>query len=414
MARKETVAVIGAGAVGCAAAFQLARRGWHVRLIDPAPPGSRTTAASAAILAVSHVTPLAMPGVPWRVPGMLASRTGPLSLRWRDLPGLAPWFARFAGAAKPRTAEASCTALAALMADARPAWERLLERLDRPGDLVQRGWLTVGRTREPSPAAAAELDHKRAHGVTAADLDGAAVREACPAVDPAVAHGIDFPACAHLPAPEASVRAVAEAAGDAAGITAARVHRIAADATGVRLTTDAGEIAADRAVVAAGPWSAPLASAVGARVPLAAERGYWVTLPAPGVTLDRPLLDADNAITATPLADGVRLAGKAEFAALTAPPTPRHARAVTAAGTRLLPGLTTDGMRWGMGARPSTPDSRPVIGTAPAGERVILAFGHGHIGLTAAARTGEIVAALADGADPGLDLAPFAPDRFRA
>jgi D-amino-acid dehydrogenase len=65
-----------------------------------------------------------------------------------------------------------------------------------------------------------------------------------------------------------------------------------------------------------------------------------------------------------------------------------------------------------MGFRPSMPDSLPVIGRSPRFANAIFAFGHGHCGMMMGARTGEIVAALLAGRDPGIDMAPYRIDRF--
>ncbi|WP_341774285.1 FAD-binding oxidoreductase [Burkholderia gladioli] len=69
-------------------------------------------------------------------------------------------------------------------------------------------------------------------------------------------------------------------------------------------------------------------------------------------------------------------------------------------------------LRW-MGRRPSTPDSLPVIGRAARFENAVYAFGHGHIGLTAGAPTGRLVAQLLSGERPSIDLAPFSAGRWR-
>ena len=66
-----------------------------------------------------------------------------------------------------------------------------------------------------------------------------------------------------------------------------------------------------------------------------------------------------------------------------------------------------------MSYRPSHPDSLPVIGRAPRHTNVYLAYGHGHIGFTLAAITGEIIGQLVSNEDPSLDPAPFRPTRFR-
>jgi len=67
--------------------------------------------------------------------------------------------------------------------------------------------------------------------------------------------------------------------------------------------------------------------------------------------------------------------------------------------------------RW-MGHRPSLPDSKPVIGRSPKVRNAYFAFGHGHVGLTGAPATAEIVAALVAGETPAIDPRPFAADRF--
>ena len=66
-----------------------------------------------------------------------------------------------------------------------------------------------------------------------------------------------------------------------------------------------------------------------------------------------------------------------------------------------------------MGQRPSTPDSLPVIGASPKYSNVSHAFGHGHLGLTMAATTGELLAEQINNEKPQIDLHPFGIRRFR-
>ena len=65
-----------------------------------------------------------------------------------------------------------------------------------------------------------------------------------------------------------------------------------------------------------------------------------------------------------------------------------------------------------MGHRPSLPDSLPVLGPSSASPDVIYAFGHGHVGMTAAPMTGKIIADLLAGRPAPIDIAPFAAARF--
>ena len=108
-----------------------------------------------------------------------------------------------------------------------------------------------------------------------------------------------------------------------------------------------------------------------------------------------------------------RCTGISEHAGIEAPPNYALADLVLDHARALVPGLRTQNpSRW-MGHRPSLPDSKPVIGRSPRARNAYFAFGHGHIGLTGAPATAEIVAALVAGETPAIDPRPFAAERFR-
>jgi D-amino-acid dehydrogenase len=129
-----------------------------------------------------------------------------------------------------------------------------------------------------------------------------------------------------------------------------------------------------------------------------------------------PTADADGKFVATPMALGLRFAGTVELAGLAAPPDWRRARILLAQGRKMLPGLadnhSDDRISMWMGHRPSLPDSLPALGRSRASPDVIYAFGHGHVGMTAAPMTGKIVADLVAGRPASIDIAPFDPARF--
>jgi D-amino-acid dehydrogenase len=65
------------------------------------------------------------------------------------------------------------------------------------------------------------------------------------------------------------------------------------------------------------------------------------------------------------------------------------------------------------GLRPLTPDSLPIVGLHPAEERIILAAGHGQLGVTLGPVTGQLVADLMTGKNVDTILAPLRADRFQ-
>ena len=185
------------------------------------------------------------------------------------------------------------------------------------------------------------------------------------------------------------------------------------DGVSVRLR-DAEPLVARRVVVAAGAWSHRLARTLSEHIPLETERGYNTTLPVGAFDLKRQLSFEGHGFVVTPLACGVRVGGAVEFAGLDAPPNFARAATMLAKAKRFMPGLRTEGGSEWMGFRPSLPDSLPAIGKAAADERVVYAFGHGHLGLTQSAATARIVADILSGRQPPLDLEPFRPQRFES
>jgi len=198
-------------------------------------------------------------------------------------------------------------------------------------------------------------------------------------------------------------------------------RRLSAEVTGFAQSDDRvtvvetadEKVAADVVVIAAGAWSKHLTRMLGFATPLDTERGYGVDLPDPGVDLPFPIISMDYHFAMTPLPGGLRLAGTDELAGLEAPPDFRRADRLVDATRLVFPELRTHGAERWMSYRPSHPDSLPVIGRAPRHTNVYLAYGHGHIGFTLAAITGEIVGQLVSNEDPALDPAPFRPTRFR-
>jgi D-amino-acid dehydrogenase len=142
-----------------------------------------------------------------------------------------------------------------------------------------------------------------------------------------------------------------------------------------------------------------------------AERGYhleggadhWDDLP--------PVVFEDRSLILTRFGDRLRAASFVEFGREASPPDPRKwarlRRHLSELGVRLEGPVA----EW-MGARPTLPDYLPAIGASRRVGGLYYAFGHQHLGLTLAAVTGELVAALMSGAAPSTDLAPFDLDRF--
>jgi D-amino-acid dehydrogenase len=152
---------------------------------------------------------------------------------------------------------------------------------------------------------------------------------------------------------------------------------------------------------------------LGYRIPLESQRGYHITLQDTGIELQRPVVAADRKVFITSQEAGLRVGGTVELAGLEAPPNPARAELLMDDLRAVFPQARLSGARsnW-MGHRPCLPDSLPVLGESERHRGLWFAFGHGHLGLTEAAVTGESVACGVLGEPPPLDLRPYSAERF--
>ncbi|HEY1327566.1 MAG TPA: FAD-dependent oxidoreductase [Casimicrobiaceae bacterium] len=410
----QRVAVIGAGVVGLACATALQAEDHAVTLIDPRPPGEHCSYGNAGCLSRASCVPLGLPGTWKNVPGWLMDPLGPLSIAPGYLPRIAPWLWRFQRASAMPKVNRVADALHALLDPSIDAWRPLAARAGVSDLIVQNGYAFAYERESDYAADALGREIRRAHGVKMDVHTGAGIREVEPALSPAVTHLVVLPEQGHCPNPLRLSRALADRlrAGGAQFVHATATGFETREGRVARIRCDSESVDTDTVVVAAGAHSNALSSQLGADVPLETERGYHATLAAPTVVPRIPVMAGLGRWFATPMEDGLRVAGTVELAGLDAPPNDARADALVTGARRLFPGLDYAGVERWMGHRPSLPDSMPVIGRSPRYANALFAFGHGHVGLTAAAPTAGIVADLVAGRSPRIDIAAFSPARF--
>jgi D-amino-acid dehydrogenase len=406
----RTIAVIGAGVIGSAAAFALAQEGWRVLLFDRAPPGEAGASfGNAGHIATELVEPLPAPGLLFGFWRELFVFGGVLDIPVRRLPQFAPWALRFARAAFRRREHTAM--LAPFVRPAVPALMDLLRQAGRADLIRQNGhyqvWLRGKAHRQ------AEAQARAMHALEVATAPAPAevldaVRRAARA--PAAA-ALWFPGCAHVRDPLAVVRALVAAAAQR-GVTCLRreVISVRAAPEGCEVVTPEGNHRVQAAVICTGAWSAPLLAPFGCRVPLESARGYHVQMRDAAPLVDAPLVYSDQNIVVTPMDGRMRATSFMEFADVHAPADARKAawlrRTVRALGYAC--DETADA--W-VGPRPVLPDYLPALGRVAALPCLYYAFAHQHIGLTLSAVTARAVAGLVAGR-PRDDLRGFDLRRF--
>ena len=407
--------VIGAGIVGLSCALSAMRRGWQVSLIDKNFEGDRASHGNAAGIAVTECIPLSLAGLGMQPLQWLLDPLGPLAIRVAHAPRLLPWFMALRKVSQPDHYQRIAMALAAINDRCMADFEMLLAETGMSATLHKAGALTVYESERAFIRDKGEWDLKRSLGVDWCLLDRTEISQLEPDLSPIFETGVMLKKWAHIDDPEQLVAAVRRKLQDSGATlisgSASCISIWESDGPAVILS-DGCRLSGDKVVVAAGAWSASLAASVGDKVLLESERGYNTTLPFSAGRLNREVIFAERKFVATPLSIGLRIGGAAEFAGLDAPPNYQRSAALLQLARRFIPNLDERDARQWMGNRPATPDSLPVIGLSKISPDVLYAFGHGHLGLTQAATTGELIGNLLNNQPSNINIEPYSIARF--
>ena len=372
------VAVVGAGIVGVATAWELHARGVDVALLDRGEVSGATTGLGEGNVLCSD------------------KEVGPeldLTLAGLDL------------------------------------YDELEALVGEQARIRRKGALVVHRSDETWANEPERVERLRAAGVQGAVLDLADVRAMEPELTGELAGASFFPADLQC-APRAIAQALAGALPRVD--TGVEVQGVALEhdrLTGLR--TSDGVLACDAAVIAAGPWSRPLAEAAGVALPLEPRKGQLVRLAA--ATRDERLIrhkvveagylgsvasvDAGLEVTTvleTTWEGDVLVGSSRERRGFDVSVDDAISAAMLEQAFALMPGLRALALdaAWA-GLRPWLPDHLPAIGPSSAVAGLWLATGHEGAGVALGPVTGRLVAQLYAGEAPIVDPAPFSPDRFR-
>jgi D-amino-acid dehydrogenase len=414
------VLVLGAGVVGVTAAYFLNRAGHEVTVVDRQPgAGLETSFANGGQVSASHSLPWSSPSAPFLMLKWLGKKDAPLLWRLRADPSQWLWGVRFLANCTPGRSTANMEKNLALGLHSRSLLKYIRAETGIRYDERTQGILQIFRNKEQFETAARSAEIMTRMGCAETVLD----RDRCLTLEPALRDTGD--------ALVGGVHAPGDETGDAhlftqelARILAERgvvfrydvtVTRLEAERGAIsRVVVAGGEITADAYVMALGSYSQLLLNPLGINPHVFPTKGYSVTVPmagrngAPTVSIT----DVDHKIVYSRLGDRMRVAGTAEFAGYDAALTDDRARVVLAYAQKQFPnaGDFTQAKLWA-GLRPLTPDGVPVLGRTRY-SNLYLNSGHGTLGWTLAAGSGQVLADLIDGKMPALDLAHYSVDRF--
>ena len=416
MANRQTdVLILGGGVIGLACALYLLRAGRGVAVIEQGTAGCAASHGNCGTITPSHAMPLAMPGVIAQALRWMLKPDAPLRIAPRLDFALLEWLLQFAHRCNWADFKRITAIKAALLRLSRQALEELIRSEHLDCEFETTGTLNVYRD-------ARVFEHSRwlpqalgECGMPVETLDGARCREREPALNGSIVGGYFNPQDAHLRPDRYAAelaRAIKDKGGEIHESTKITGFRMDGDSIDLVLT-DRGEFAGRDIVLALGAWSPLLARQLDLRIPVQPGKGYSITYTRPERSPRIPLTLKERAVCVTAWGSGYRLGSTMEFAGYDASLNRKRLDALKRGAAEYLhepegPQVVEEWYGW----RPMTYDDLPIFGRAVSVQNLLLATGHGMLGVTMSAATGLLVSELLCERPLSLDVAAYSPSRF--
>lgn len=409
----RNVVIVGGGVIGCLSAYHLVKAGWSVTVLDRGRVGGGCSHGNCGYVCPSHVLPLAAPGAIWNTLKTLFARNSPLKVR----PGFAlanlGWFLSFAKRCNTADMLSAAVGIQALLNSSRKLFDELLETEQFDVEWDTHGLLFVFQSKGAFEHYA-HTDHllRDRFAMPAKRLDVAELHALEPALKPGCASGgylyqsdaqlrpDRLMSALHKRLPEMGVKFVENA--EVSGF-------IPAAGTAKAVATTAGEFPADAFVIATGAWAPKLNTQLDMKLPIIPGKGYSITIPRPAACPTYPMIFEEHRVAVSPFRTGFRIGSTMEFAGYDETMNRDRLKLLTDAAAVYLndPGDPTKGAEEWWGWRPMSVSGLPVIDRSPRLSNVLVAAGHGMLGLSMATGTGKLVAELLGGEKPHVPVEPY-------
>lgn len=416
------VVVLGSGVIGVTCAYQLAKAGHEVTVVDrQAGAGLETSYANAGEVSPGYSAPWAGPGVPLKAIKWLLMHHRPLVIRPQFDLNLLRWGVAMLRNCTTARYELNKGRMVRLAEYSRDCLQTLRAETGLHYDQRTQGTLQLFRTQAQLDSTGTDMAVLQRYGVRFELLD----RVGCIQHEPALAKVREkFVGGLLLPGDETgdcfkftqnlAALAAQNGVNFRHGTTIQKLQSEGGTLTGV--VTDSGTLKADAYLLAMGSHSPKLLSPIGIDIPVYPVKGYSITVPitqASGAP-ESTVMDETHKVAVTRLGDRIRVGGTAELAGYDLRLHDARRRTLEHVVTDLFPdGGDVKRAEFWCGLRPMTPDGTPVLGGTKL-RNLYLATGHGTLGWTMAAGTGCVIADLMSGKAAAIDMEGLTMSRYGA
>ena len=414
---KGKVVIVGGGIMGLASAYYLLKEGWKVTVLDKGDMTNNCSYGNAGMIVPSHFIPLAAPGMISKGIKWMFNSRSPFYVKPSLDFSLISWGLKFMKSATASHVENSAPYLRDYHLLSRQLYKDISEESGFNFGLENRGILMLYKTEKAGEEEIHVGKDAQKLGLDVDILSKDQVQALEPHTNLDVIGAVHYRCDAHL-YPNALIPQLIEFVKKNGGEI-----KINSDVTGFDIRdgeikavqTRHGDIEGDLVVMTGGTWLPELAKLAGLSIPVMPGKGYSFMEPNTEHKIIHPSLLIEARVAVTPMNGQVRFGGTMEIAPVNDKVNMNRVEGIVNSIPQYYADLSTDLPKvkdiW-YGFRPCSPDGLPYLGYSKKLKNLIVAGGHGMMGVSLGPATGKIVAELADRKSNSIDISIYDPQRY--
>jgi D-amino-acid dehydrogenase len=415
--QKGSALIIGGGITGLASAYYLLKSGWKVTLLDKGDLHDNCSIGNAGMIVPSHFIPLAAPGMVSKGIKWMFNSRSPFYVKPSLDFSLISWGLKFMKSATEANVERAAPHLRDYHLLSKHLYEELAHEEGFDFGLEEKGILMLYKTEK---AGEEEIHVGKQGQQLGLDIDMLS-REQVQALEPGVkldiAGAVHYRCDAHL-YPTALVNQLIKSIKAKGGeiVQNAEVSSFDIQNGEIRTVKASGKTySGDVVVMTGGSWLPQLSKMAGLSIPVMPGKGYSFMEPNTEHPIVHPALLLEARVAVTPMNGQVRFGGTMELAALNNQINMNRVEGIVQSIPKYYPELNVAVPArekiW-YGFRPCSPDGLPYLGYSKKISNLIVAGGHGMMGISLGPATGKIVAEMAERAATSVDTSLYDPERY--
>jgi D-amino-acid dehydrogenase len=412
----QKIVIIGGGIIGLSTAYYLSKAGCQVTILEKGDLEDNCSFGNAGMIVPSHFVPLAAPGMIEQGIKWMFDSKSPFYVRPSFNVDLLKWGLKFMKSATNAHLDHSAVPLRDLSLLSKSLYQEIAKDPAFDFGLANNGILMLYKTEKTGEEEIHLAEKAKALGLDVEALSAKQAQALQPNIALDVAGAVHYRCDSHL-SPQILMQQLATYLKNA-GVIIKRneeVIRIAHQQNKItEVITTSNTYAAEEVIIAGGAWSPAIAKLAGLKLSLMPGKGYSFMVDEPAERMHIAALLMEARVSVTPMGNQVRFGGTMELGPINHKINMNRVAGIVESIPKYLPGFTPamppQSKTW-HGFRPCSPDGLPYIGRVKRYSNLLIAGGHGMMGLSLGPATGKLISEIITGKQTSMDIAAFAVER---